>query len=68
MRLYTHPACLQHETGPGHPESPARLLAVLEALDDPRFASIERIEAPRATREQLLRVHDSAYIESIFAN
>jgi acetoin utilization deacetylase AcuC-like enzyme len=65
MRLYTHPACLQHDPGLGHPESPARLRAVLEALDDPRFAQIERIEAPRATREQLLRVHEPAYVEGI---
>ena len=68
MRIYTHPACLQHDTGFGHPESSARLRAVLEALDNPRFANVDRLEAPRATREQLLRVHDAAYIESIFAN
>jgi len=67
MRLYTHPACLLHDPGPGHPESPARLRAVLEALDDPRFAQLERIEAPRATREQLLRVHEPAYVESIYS-
>ncbi|MDQ2971745.1 MAG: histone deacetylase family protein [Pseudomonadota bacterium] len=66
MNLYTHTACLDHDTGAGHPESPARLRAVLEALDDPRFASLQRIEAPRATREQLLRVHDVAYVDRIF--
>jgi acetoin utilization deacetylase AcuC-like enzyme len=68
MRLYTHPACLQHDPGLGHPESPARLRAVLEALDDPRFAQLERVEAPRATREQLLRVHEPANVESIYNN
>ena len=68
MRLYTHPACLQHDPGTGHPESPARLRAVLEGLDDPRFAQLERLEAPCATREQLLRVHEPAYVESIHAN
>ncbi|MBS0433150.1 MAG: histone deacetylase family protein [Proteobacteria bacterium] len=67
MRIYTHPACLRHDTGYGHPESPARLRAVLEALDDPRFANIERVEAPRVDRGQLLRVHEAAYVESIFA-
>ena len=68
LRCQTHPACLQHDTGAGHPESPARLRAVLQVLDDPRFAAIERVEAPRATREQLLRVHDASHVESIFAH
>ncbi|MBS0381539.1 MAG: histone deacetylase family protein, partial [Proteobacteria bacterium] len=68
MRVYTHPACFKHDTGPGHPESPARLRAALAALDDPRFAAIERAEAPCATREQLLRVHTAGYIDHIFAS
>ena len=68
MRLYTHPACLEHDPGIGHPESPARLRAVLQALDDPRFAQMERVEAPRATREQLERVHSVEYIDYIFAS
>jgi len=67
MNLYTHPACLEHDTGAGHPESPARLRAVLEALADSHFPSLQRIEAPRATREQLLRAHDAAYVDRIFA-
>ncbi|WP_200949151.1 histone deacetylase family protein [Frateuria sp. Soil773] len=67
MRLYTHSACLQHDPGPGHAESPSRLRAVLQALDHDRFASLDRVEAPRATREQLLRVHTPAHLERIFA-
>jgi acetoin utilization deacetylase AcuC-like enzyme len=63
--IYTHPACLAHDTGPGHPESPARLVAVLEALDDARFAKLARIEAPLATREQLARVHDRALVDAL---
>ena len=68
MRLYTHSACLEHDPGIGHPESPARLRAVLQALDDPRFAAIERVEAPRAIREQLERVHGAEYVDYIFAS
>lgn len=67
LRLYTHPSCLEHDPGPGHVESPARLRAVLQALDHDRFAAIDRIEAPRVTREQLLRVHDAAYVDRILA-
>jgi acetoin utilization deacetylase AcuC-like enzyme len=65
LRLYTHSDCLRHDPGPGHAEQPARLRAVLQALDQDRFAALDRVEAPRATREQLLRVHDAAHIDRI---
>ncbi|MBN8924290.1 MAG: histone deacetylase family protein [Rhodanobacter sp.] len=65
MRLYTHPACLQHDTGPHHPESPARLAAVLRVLDRDHYAALDRVEAPRATRDQLLRVHDEAHVQRV---
>jgi len=65
--LYTHPACLAHDPGIGHPESPARLRTVLDALDDPSFAGLVRREAPRATRAQLARVHAESLIDAVFA-
>src|ERR1700742_3682481 len=68
MKLYTHPACLRHDAGPGHPESPLRLQTVLEALDTDRFASLERIEAPRATRAQIARVHAAQLIDLLEKN
>jgi acetoin utilization deacetylase AcuC-like enzyme len=68
LRLYTHPACLQHDPGPDHAERPARLRAVLQALDHDRYAALDRIEAPRATREQLLRVHSAAHVDHILAS
>ena len=68
MRLYTHAACLLHSAGPGHPESPLRLQTVLAALDEDRFAALDRVEAPRATREQLARVHDENLIDLLFDN
>ena len=67
LQLYTHSVCLQHDPGPGHAESPLRLRAVLQALDQDRFATVDRIEAPRATREQLLRVHTAAHIDRILS-
>ncbi|HEX7111508.1 MAG TPA: histone deacetylase family protein [Mizugakiibacter sp.] len=66
MRLYTHAACLGHHPGPGHPEAPARLEAVLQALDHDRFAALDRVEAPPATREQLLRVHAAEHLARVF--
>ncbi len=65
LRLYTHPACLQHDMGAGHVERPARLRAVLHALDHDRYAAVEHIQAPRATREALLRVHDASHVDAI---
>jgi acetoin utilization deacetylase AcuC-like enzyme len=38
--LYTHPACLEHDPGSHHPESPNRLRAVLTALAQPEFARL----------------------------
>jgi acetoin utilization deacetylase AcuC-like enzyme len=64
----THPACLKHDMGHGHPESPARL----KAIDDQLIASgiysfLQHHEAPRATLEQLARVHAAGYIHAIEA-
>jgi acetoin utilization deacetylase AcuC-like enzyme len=63
--LYTHPACLEHEPGRHHPESPARLRAVLAALDDPEFSMLERREAPEAALDDLLRVHPRRHVGHI---
>ncbi len=68
LRLYTHDACLTHDPGPGHAEAPARLTAVLQALAHDRFALLDRVEAPRASREQLLRVHHAAHVERVLGS
>jgi acetoin utilization deacetylase AcuC-like enzyme len=65
--LYTHPACLEHDPGRHHPESAARLRAVLDALADPEFDRLERREAPEATLEDLLRVHPRRHVEHILS-
>ena len=63
--LVTHSDCLQHRPPDGHPERPGRLEAILAALDDPDFAALDRIPAPKATRTQLLRCHPAAYIDAL---
>ena len=65
--FYSHPACLDHDTGGMHPESPARLEAVLAALEVPEFAGLERREAPSVGPAQLARAHSEAYVEAVFA-
>src|SRR5437870_1712321 len=63
--LITHPAFLEHDTGPYHPDRPDRLRAILAALEDPAFASLVRVTAPLASREELTRVHPADYVEAI---
>jgi acetoin utilization deacetylase AcuC-like enzyme len=63
--LFTHVACLDHDPGQGHPESPARLKAVLAALDDDEFATLKRREAPRATIDQISRMHPRDYVTQV---
>lgn len=65
--LLTHPACLDHETGSWHPESPARLRAVLKALEAPEFSRLVREDAPAATEETLSLAHDPAYVRAVLA-
>ena len=65
--LFTHPDCLLHDNGPGHPEQPDRLRAVLRALEHPDFAHLLREEAPLATREQLGRIHPARYVNRILS-
>jgi acetoin utilization deacetylase AcuC-like enzyme len=62
--FYTHPACLAHDPGAGHPECPARLEAVLHAVRS-AFPAHPWREAPRAPRDALLRVHSAALVADL---
>ena len=62
--LFTHPSSHRHDTG-AHPENANRLVAIEAALDRDRPPGLEPVEAPAATREQLLRVHTAEHIEAI---
>ncbi len=59
-----HPACLRHNMSTGHPESPARLYAIEEQLQA-LMNFMRYYEAPKATPQQLARVHDINYIDKI---
>ena len=63
--LFTHPACLEHDPGRHHPDSAARLRAVLDALAEPEFADLERREAREAALEDVLRVHPRPHVERL---
>ncbi len=62
----THPDCLKHDMGAGHPEQPARLTAIEDQLIASGIdAHLQRYEAPLATDEQLARVHPVEYLRAI---
>jgi acetoin utilization deacetylase AcuC-like enzyme len=64
----THPSYLLHDMGNWHPESPLRLRAIDDRLHAAHlFDFLAHREAPAVTREQLLRVHDAAYLDAIEA-
>ncbi|MEQ9518328.1 MAG: histone deacetylase family protein [Parvibaculum sp.] len=65
--LVTHAACLAHETPMGHPECADRLRAVLHALEGEAFQFLMREEAPRASLDDIARVHDRDYVESLLS-
>ena len=54
----------EHPERGEHPERPARLKAVMDALADAGLAS-DRREAPEAGRTSLERVHSAAYVDAI---
>jgi acetoin utilization deacetylase AcuC-like enzyme len=66
--LLTHPACLLHDTGYGHPENADRLRAVNDALAAPSFNSLKREEAPLAALADIERLHPKAYVEMVRAS
>jgi acetoin utilization deacetylase AcuC-like enzyme len=65
--IYTHEACLDHDPGRNHPESPARLRAVMDGLSRPEFAVLKRREAPRAEFDEVARCHPRPFIEAVLA-
>jgi acetoin utilization deacetylase AcuC-like enzyme len=66
--LLTHPACLEHDTGYGHPERADRLRAIESALEAERFHYLVREQAPLADLAVIERLHPKAYVEMVKAS
>ena len=66
--FYTHPVCQEHEPGPQHPEQPRRLTAILEALEAPEFAVLNRREAPMTDILALKEVHHDKLVDVVIGN
>jgi acetoin utilization deacetylase AcuC-like enzyme len=63
--LFSHPACLDHLTPPGHPERPDRMRAVAQVLGESRFDGLVREEAPEGTLDLVTLCHDEHYVEEL---
>ena len=67
MLVITHPACLGHNPGPDHPESPARLATVLDALRSHFGEQLHWQQATPAKFGELARVHERSLIDLVMA-
>jgi acetoin utilization deacetylase AcuC-like enzyme len=64
----SHSSCLKHNMGASHPERPERMQAIEYQLKASGLLNLlSRHEAPKASKEQLARVHSNNYIEWIFS-
>jgi acetoin utilization deacetylase AcuC-like enzyme len=55
--------CLDHDTGPRHPETPDRLRAIRRALA--KRHGVEYVEADPVAQERVEAVHDATYVTEI---
>jgi len=63
----THQSCIDHDTGPGHPEQPDRLRVIQRVLEAEEFMFLHREEAPKADLDLIKKVHDPAYVDRVMA-
>ena len=68
LSIISHPECRDHDAGPLHPESKARL----DAINNQLIMSgmdyvVQHRDAPLVERSQLERVHDSDYLDRVYA-
>jgi acetoin utilization deacetylase AcuC-like enzyme len=62
IKIYSHPDCIRHDSGPGHAESPARLAALLDMFATENLA-YTRPEP--AELEWIARAHPMRYIDAV---
>ena len=64
--VVSHPDCLKHDTGVGHPESAARVSAILDALEQVgRTDAVERTLGRPATAGELSSCHPEEYTKLV---
>ncbi len=69
LAYITHPDCLLHDMGSGHPEQPARLRAIHARVEESGLlARMQQHEAPLANDAQLLLAHPQTYLQRLQAS
>ena len=63
--LLSHPACLDHELPPGHPECADRLRAIEKALAAERFGALTRQLSPEGSLESVTLCHGEHYVDEL---
>lgn len=64
--LVYHPAYLEHDMGAGHPESPRRLAAIMQRLEQSGTLSrLAKIEPRKAEDHWITQIHTPAYVASL---
>ncbi|MAM63288.1 histone deacetylase family protein [Maritimibacter sp. UBA3975] len=63
--LFSHDACLDHVTPPGHPEQVARLEAIGRALATDTFAPLDRRVAPLGEEKHVRLAHPLVHFDRI---
>ena len=65
--LALDPECVAHDMGAGHPESPARLSALIQLAASERVQDLGLLRlGPRlATEEDVLRIHRAEYVAAV---
>lgn len=64
--FFSHDDCMKHDMGPEHPESPARLAAIISYIADTGMAEkLDWVRPEEITRDQLLSVHPERYLQQL---
>ncbi|MGB5833744.1 MAG: histone deacetylase family protein [Thiohalocapsa sp.] len=67
LAYISHHDCHHHQMGAHHVEVPERLHAIGDRMISSGIEMlVTQYDAPKATRDQLLRVHDAEYVDMIF--
>lgn len=66
---YSHPDFLQHDAGPGHPESADRLKAIDITLAEPKFTGLIRVKPQIAAdvQDKIKLIHSPAMLANLMA-